>query len=880
MKIRKHRFYFFILLFAASSLLVHFPSDFEAFAKSDGSVDSTVAINDDTTNGPSLNNNDEFGRAITSMGDLDGDGGTAMALVVGARLDDAGSGSGQTNRGAVHIMFMNTDGSVDSTVEINDNTSNGPNLKKNDNFGQSAANIGDLNDDGVDDLVVGAPSDNGAAHPSPKNRGAVHIMFMNTNGSVDSTVEIDDTSGPTISNGDRFGWSVANIGDLDGDGINDIAVGARADDNGGSDRGAVHIMFMNRNGSVDSTVEINSSTTNGPSLGNSDNFGKSVTSMGDLDGDGVNDLAVGASTDETVHIIFMNTNGSVDSTVEINSSTTNGPTIEDGDQFGWSVVNMGDLDGDGVNDLAVGERADETVHIIFMNTDGSVDSTIEINSSTTNGPSLDNNDHFGESVENIGDLDGNGVNDLAVGEYNDDAGGEDRGAVHIMFMHESTQPTVTITTSSGDCGDTVSSTTLSYTVTLSESVSDFTIDDITVTGTANGGSPEASNFAGSGTTYTFDVVKGSSDGTVLVSVGAGVATDSDGNVNTASNSCTFTIDSTAPTVIITSSTGDSGDTVSDTTLSFTATFSESVSNFVVGDITVTGTANGGSPEASNFAGSGTTYTFDVVQGSSDGTVSVSIAAGVATDTTGNGNTVSNTYTLTIDTAVIAASSMCTRHVILGNCGTIAINSDEYRIINTWTNVPTTEVLVGQPVTVTLSTPNNPTHTKIHFASVHTEVFSIPVNFDHTAHIDYSPVSNQVTYVSQSQLFQVAGATHRIVQDSDVQNLEMFEVVFTMIFAKPMDTSHVVVETENKHGIPETLYLLDALKVNENIQQALTLEEKSKFELEYEPEVDPEPPMEPDMKIICGKGTVLKDNLCVPKEWSFLDFFEQFMKMFG
>ena len=819
MKIRKHRFYFFILLFAASSLLVHFPSDFEAFAKSDGSVDSTVAINDDTTNGPSLNNNDEFGRAITSMGDLDGDGGTAMALVVGARLDDAGSGSGQTNRGAVHIMFMNTNGSVDSTVEINDNTSNGPNLKKNDNFGQSAANIGDLNDDGVDDLVVGAPSDNGAAHPSPKNRGAVHIMFMNTNGSVDSTVEIDDTSGPTISNGDRFGWSVANIGDLDGDGINDIAVGARADDNGGSDRGAVHIMFMNRNGSVDSTVEIN-------------------------------------------------------------SSTTNGPTIEDGDQFGWSVVNMGDLDGDGVNDLAVGERADETVHIIFMNTDGSVDSTIEINSSTTNGPSLDNNDHFGESVENIGDLDGNGVNDLAVGEYNDDAGGEDRGAVHIMFMHESTQPTVTITTSSGDCGDTVSSTTLSYTVTLSESVSDFTIDDITVTGTANGGSPEASNFAGSGTTYTFDVVKGSSDGTVLVSVGAGVATDSDGNVNTASNSCTFTIDSTAPTVIITSSTGDSGDTVSDTTLSFTATFSESVSNFVVGDITVTGTANGGSPEASNFAGSGTTYTFDVVQGSSDGTVSVSIAAGVATDTTGNGNTVSNTYMLTIDTAVTTASSMCTRHIILGNCGTIAINNDEYRIINTWTNVPTTEVLVGQPVTVTLSTPNNPTHTKIHFASVHTEVFSIPVNFDHTAHIDYSPVSNQVTYVSQSQLFQVAGATHRIVQDSDVQNLEMFEVVFTMIFAKPMDTSHVVVETENKHGIPETLYLLDALKVNENIQQALTLEEKSKFELEYEPEVDPEPPMEPDMKITCGKGTVLKDNLCVPKEWSFLDFFEQFMKMFG
>ena len=108
------------------------------------------------------------------------------------------------------------------------------------------------------------------------------------------------------------------------------------------------------------------------------------------------------------------------------------------------------------------------------------------------------------------------------------------------------------------------------------------------------------------------------------------------------------------------------------------------------------------------------------------------------------------------------------------------------------------------------------------------------------------MNNQVTYVSQSQLFQVAGATHRIVQDQDVKNLEMFEVGFTMIFAKPMDTSHVVVETENKHGIPETLYLMDALKVNENLQQALTLEEKSKFSIiDPEPEMDTEPEMDPE-----------------------------------
>ena len=257
-------------------------------------------------------------------------------------------------------------------------------------------------------------------------------------------------------------------------------------------------------------------------------------------------------------------------------------------------------------------------------------------------------------------------------------------------------------------------------------------------------------------------------------------------------------------------------------------------------------------------------------------VSASIAAGVATDAAGNENTVSNTYTLTIYTA----SSICSRHVILGNCGTVAINDDVYSIIHTWTDVPTTEVLVGEPVTVTLSTINNPTYTKIHFASVFTEIFGSPTNYEQSTHVDYSIMNSKVTYVSQSQLFQVAGATHRITEDPSIKNLDRFEVVFTMIFAKPMDTSHIVVETENKFGIPETLYLTSALKVNENLPQALTLEEKSKFELEYEPVMEPEPPMDTEVNVTCGKGTVLKDNLCVPKEWSFLDFFEQLMKLFG
>ena len=270
---------------------------------------------------------------------------------------------------------------------------------------------------------------------------------------VTKTVEINPatTNGPTLTGGDNFGSSIVDIGDLDGDGVNDLAVGAGKDDEGGSARGAVHIMFMNTDGSVDSTVEINYSTTNGPTLTNTDQFGFAVENIGDLNSDGVNDLAVGAYGDDdsggargAVHIMFMNTDGSVDSTVEINDSTTNGPELTNADWFGYSIANIGDLDGDGVNDLAVGADKDNagganrgTIHIIHMNTDGSVDSTVEINNETTNGPSMKDQDFFGFAVANIGDLDGNGINDLAVGAYGDDGGagvGNNSGAVHLIFL--------------------------------------------------------------------------------------------------------------------------------------------------------------------------------------------------------------------------------------------------------------------------------------------------------------------------------------------------------------------------------------------------------------------------------------------------------------
>ena len=147
MKIQKNRIHLLILLFAVSSLLVHSPPD--AFADT-GDVTSTVEINDSTTNGPSLADNDLFGISVANIGDLDGDGVNDIAVGENGMCGCIGGG----RSGAVYIMFMNTDGSIDSTVEINDSTANGPSTTR--GFGYGMTNIGDLDGDGVNDIAVGA----------------------------------------------------------------------------------------------------------------------------------------------------------------------------------------------------------------------------------------------------------------------------------------------------------------------------------------------------------------------------------------------------------------------------------------------------------------------------------------------------------------------------------------------------------------------------------------------------------------------------------------------------------------------------------------------------------------------------------------------------
>ncbi len=392
-----------------------------------------------------LDNSDFLGVSVASLGDLDGDG--VCELAVGAPRDDDGG----FNRGAVWILFLNTNGTVKSHQKISD-TEGGftGKLDDLDNFGFSVTSLGDLDGDGVGDLAVGARLDDDGGD----SRGAVWVLFLNTDGTVKSHQKISDTEGGftgKLDDADYFGNSVASLGDLDGDGVGDLAVGARLDDDGGSERGALWVLFLNCDGTVKAYQKI-SSTEGGftGELDESDQFGYSVVVLGDLDGDGVGDSAVGAFGDDdggnargALWVLFLNTDGTVKSHQKI-SNTEGGFTgkLDDADYFGNSVASMGDLDGDGVGDLAVGAVYDDdggidqgALWVLFLNTDGTVKSQQKIsdNEGGFTG-TLDDVDRFGRSVASLGDLDGDGVGDLAVGAVLDDDGGLDRGAVWVLFL--------------------------------------------------------------------------------------------------------------------------------------------------------------------------------------------------------------------------------------------------------------------------------------------------------------------------------------------------------------------------------------------------------------------------------------------------------------
>ncbi|HHZ64119.1 MAG TPA: DNRLRE domain-containing protein, partial [Flavobacteriales bacterium] len=424
------------------------------FLDTNGTVKSKQKISSTAGNFTgTLDDFDRIGQGICTIGDINQDG--TVDIAVGSRNDDDGG----TDRGAIWIMLLKPDGTVLSQSKIS-STQGGftGSIANGVEFGIALSNIGDLDGNGADDLLVGSHGDDDGG----VDRGAAWILYLNNDATVKSHFKISSTQGGfngPLDDGDIMGWDLVNAGDIDGDGSPEIALGAARDDDGGTDRGGVWIISIKDtcSQSVPSCVEVASdqkiSDVAGSFTGildNEDWFGYAVCDLGDLNNDGINDMAVGAHQDGdggslkgAVWILFLNADGTTSSYQKISDTQGNFTgTLDISDKFAVSLANLGDLDGDGNTDIAVGAHLDDdggsnrgAVWILFLDSNGTVKSHQKISSTQGNfsGP-LSNEDRFGHFVSEIGDLNNDGIEDLAVGAYDDDDGGTDVGAVWILFL--------------------------------------------------------------------------------------------------------------------------------------------------------------------------------------------------------------------------------------------------------------------------------------------------------------------------------------------------------------------------------------------------------------------------------------------------------------
>lgn len=249
-------------------------------------VQSFVRISDGSGGlNASLPVDGEFGYAVASVGDVDGD--LVPDLAVGAIRSDG-------TKGAVFLLLINADGTVRSHVRIADGAGGFPDpLASGSLFGDSVAPLGDLDDDGVPDIIISATE---ALASGP---GTAWVVFLRSDGTVRAARKIPHEGSllaGALEAEATFGSAIAVLGDVNGDGYLDLAVGDSGSDDGFSNAGAVYLTSLDSDGS---TLGFQKVSGTGPCfstvLEEGDTFGEAVCMVPDIDGDGVSDLAIGAA---------------------------------------------------------------------------------------------------------------------------------------------------------------------------------------------------------------------------------------------------------------------------------------------------------------------------------------------------------------------------------------------------------------------------------------------------------------------------------------------------------------------------------------------------------------------------------------------------------
>ena len=351
--------------------------------------------------------NASMGVSVASAGDVNGDG--YSDVIVGAY----GYTNGQNSEGAAFVYHGSATGintTAAATVESNQVTAR---------MGVSVAGAGDVNGDGYSDVIVGAYLyDNGQT-----DEGRAFVYHGSATG-INITAAATVESNLVVA---YLGCSVASAGDVNGDGYNDVIIGAYGYTNGQNNEGAAFVYHGSATGiNTTATATVESNQTNAF-------MGVSVAGAGDVNADGYSDIIVGAyfydngNTDEGAAFVYHGSATSI--------NTTAAATVESNQinaQMGVSVAGAGDVNGDGYSDIIVGAnfydngQTDEGAAFVFHGSATGVNTI-----AATFVESNQVNARMGVSVATAGDVNGDGYSDVIVGAYLYDNGQTDEGAAFV-----------------------------------------------------------------------------------------------------------------------------------------------------------------------------------------------------------------------------------------------------------------------------------------------------------------------------------------------------------------------------------------------------------------------------------------------------------------
>jgi VCBS repeat-containing protein len=430
---------------------------------SDASFSRSLELSSlDGSNGFVINGIDEFDRSgfsVSGAGDINGDG--IDDLIIGAPLTDAnGSNSGES-----YVVF-GSDAGFSSSLELSSlDGSNGFAIKGidfRDKFGSSVSGVGDINGDGIDDLIIGAPE-------ASSYSGESYVVF-GSDASFSSSLELSSLDGSNgfaiegIDFGDEFGSSVSGAGDINGDGIDDLIIGAPEADPDGISSGSSYVVFGSDAG-FSSSLELSSlDGSNGfviNGINRGDEFGSSVSGAGDINGDGIDDLIIGApEADPNSHnsgssYVVFGSDAGFSSSLELSSLDGNNGFVINGialgDRSGHSVSGAGDIDGDGIDDLIIGAPNARTngsslgeSYIVF-GSDAGFSGSLELwsldgsNGLVING--ISRLGRFGHSVSGAGDINNDGISDLLISAPYARSNGSFSGESYVVFGSANPAPT-------------------------------------------------------------------------------------------------------------------------------------------------------------------------------------------------------------------------------------------------------------------------------------------------------------------------------------------------------------------------------------------------------------------------------------------------------